>query len=223
MNLFSAVLRPGKVREVVDNIGTIKVYAPGLFYEQEELDKLPPVYPLLQFHSNQFSSPNVGDEIWVLNTNNTQQLYWFRKDNFENNDEVFNGEKNLEVLCSRPKGSSWATIYFSDNSGWIIKNDQSLIQLDKDGNILLETPFLHRCIDINSNNISIGSKGKSEHPAAYADKIEELLQKIYNTFNLLSTTAASSPYTIHLKSAIDSIGDWSKDISEIKSDNVTID
>ena len=83
MRLSNAILRPGKVLEVVDANGTIKVSAPGLFSDQDDPKLLPPVTPLLLLHSNQYSTPIVGNEVWVLNfTDNTQQLYWFRKDNY---------------------------------------------------------------------------------------------------------------------------------------------
>lgn len=224
MKLMNAILRPGKVIEVVDEFGTIKVSAPGLFNEQEDPAKLPPVTPLLLFHSNQYSTPIVDDEVWVLNfIDNTQQLYWFRKDNFKENNTDIQKEQNVEVLCSRESGTSWATIYFSDDSGWMIKNDQSFIQIDPDGNIKLKNPNSHRCIDINSNNISIGSEGESAHPAAYADKVGDLLWKIYMTFTSIKSSAMMNPHTAPIANAIDMIGDWSDEIPGIESKHVTID
>lgn len=224
MRLCNAILRPGKILEVVDTAGTIKVSAPGLFSNQDDPKLLPPVVPLLLSHSNQYSTPNVGDEVWVLNfIDNTQQLYWFRKDNYAANNEDIQGETNVEVLCSRESGMGWATIYFSDDSGWYIKNDQTFIQLDSNGNIKLKNPNAHRCIEINSNNISIGSEGESAHPACFADETADLLWKIYMTLNAISKAAYTNPMTAHIGSAIDMIGDWSVDIAKIKSGHVTID
>lgn len=224
MKLMNAILRPGKVIEVIDEFGTIKVSAPGLFNEQEDPTKLPPVTPLLLFHSNQFSTPVVDDEVWVLNfTDNTQQLYWFRKDNFKENNSNIQKEQNVEVLCSRESGISWATIYFSDDSGWMIKNDQSFIQIDPDGNIKLKNPNSHRCIDINSNNISIGSEGESAHPAAYADKVGDLLWKIYMTFDSIKSNAEANPNTAPIAKAIIEKNNWSNEIPGIESKHVTID
>jgi hypothetical protein len=224
MKLSNAILRPGKVLEVVDANGTIKVSAPGLFSDQDDPQLLPPVTPLLLFHSNQYSTPLVDDEVWVLNfTDNTQQLYWFRKDNYIENNKDIQEEVNVEVLCSRESGAGWATIYFSDDSGWYIKNDKTFIQLDPDGNIKLKNPNAHRCIEINSNNISIGSEGESAHPACFGDITADLLWKIYMTFNALKTASAANPMTAHLGAAINMVGDWSGDISKIKSGHVTID
>ena len=146
MKLSNAILRPGKVLEVVDTNGTIKVAAPGLFSDQDDPQLLPPVSPLLLFHSNQYSTPIVDDEVWILNfTDNTQQLYWFRKDNYIENNKDIQEETNVEVLCSRESGAGWATIYFSDDSGWYIKNDKTFIQLDctsKSGQTIKTIKFL---------------------------------------------------------------------------------
>lgn len=225
MKLCNAILRPGIVREVVDNKGTIKVSAPGLFSETDETNLLPPVTPFLTSHTNQFSKPIVDDEVWVINfTDNLQQLYWFRKDNFAENNKKILEEENIEVLCNRETGEmGWATIYFSDNSGWMIRNDKSFIQINQDGEILINQEWPNRCININTENISLGSKGKSAHPAAYADKVGELLLKIYLTFDAIKTAAQPNPYTTAIASAIDLIGDWSKEIDSINSLHVTLD
>lgn len=225
MKLCNAILRPGKILQIVDSNGTIKVSAPGLFSEADKLELLPPVVPFLTSHTNQFSTPIVGDEVWIINFfDNTQQLYWFRKDNFIENNKKILEEENVEVLCNKENGQmGWATIYFSDNSGWIIKNDKSYIQINKDGEIQLNYPQAHRCIDINSDNISLGSKGVSSHPAAFADNISEILWKIYMTFEAIKTSSLPNPYTTSIASAIDMIGDWSDDIESIKSQNVTLD
>jgi hypothetical protein len=225
MKLCNAILRPGRVREVVDNNGTIKVSAPGLFSETDDTNLLPPVTPFLTSHTNQFSKPIVDDEVWVINfTDNLQQLYWFRKDNFAENNKKILEEENVEVLCNRETGEmGWATIYFSDNSGWMIRNDKSFIQINQDGEIIINQEWPNRCININNENISIGSKGKSAHPAAYADVIEDLLWKIYMTFEAIKTSSQTNPYTSSIASAIDIIGDWSDKISDIKSQHVTLD
>lgn len=224
MNLISATMRPGRVIEVLDNKGTIKASAPGLFTSQDK-DKLPPIFHVpWSTHSNAFSTPNKGQEVWIINfTDNKQQLYWFRKDPFDENntDNDIQGETNVEILCSRESGLGWATIYFSDDSGWVIKNDDSKIQINSQGEICLSMLDAHRTIDINSKGISIGSKGVSEHPAAYADKIEDILNTINQQFAMIKAAAQTNPYTSAIASVIDT--DWSKQIPDIESTHVTID
>jgi hypothetical protein len=172
MKLSNGILRPGRVIEVMDH-GHIKAYAPGLF-SKEDKNNLPPIMPFLGWHANTFTASKLYDEVWVLNlSDNPQQLFWFRKDNYKENE--LTKEENVEVLCHRETGFGWATLYFSDGSGWILKNVDSIIQIDPDGNIKLSRPESHRTIHINEDNISIGSEGSSAHPAAYADILEDIL------------------------------------------------
>ena len=224
MKLINATIRPGKVLEVLDNKGTIKASAPGLFTSQDK-DKLPPImHAPWGSHPNSFTTPDKGKEVWIMNfSDNKRQLYWFRKDPFDENnlDTNIQGEKNVEVLCNRKSGLGWATIYFSDNSGWIIKNDESKIQINADGEICLSMNDAHRTIDINSNGISIGSKGSSAHPATYADKLEDILSTINQQFALIKQAANTNPYTTAIGSVIDT--SWSNKIPDIESIHVTID
>lgn len=224
MKLINATIRPGKVLEVLDNKGTIKASAPGLFASQDK-DKLPPImHAPWGSHPNSFTTPDKGKEVWIMNfSDNKRQLYWFRKDPFDENnlDTNIQGEKNVEVLCNRKSGLGWATIYFSDNSGWIIKNDDSKIQINADGEICLSMNDAHRTIDINSNGISIGSKGSSAHPATYADKLEDILSTINQQFALIKQAANTNPYTTAIGSVIDT--SWSNKIPDIESIHVTID
>jgi hypothetical protein len=144
MRLSSGTLRPGKILEVLEN-GRIKASAPGIFMEEDK-DNMPPIYPFFELspqHTNSYSTPVVGDEIWLLNqSDNPEQLYWFRKDNHvENNKALFNegGVTNVEILCNRSSNIGLATLYFSDGSGWILRRDQSFLQLSPDNSILLKT------------------------------------------------------------------------------------
>ena len=216
MKLINATIRPGKVLEVLDNKGTIKASAPGLFTSQDK-DKLPPImHAPWGSHPNSFTTPDKGKEVWIMNfSDNKRQLYWFRKDPFDENnlDTNIQGEKNVEVLCNRKSGLGWATIYFSDNSGWIIKNDDSKIQINADGEICLSMNDAHRTIDINSNGISIGSKGSSAHPATYADKLEDILSTINQHLALIKPAANTNPYTTSIVSVIDT--SWSNKIPDI--------
>ena len=224
MKLSKGTIRPGTVLQVLEE-GIIKASAPGLFSPVDDPALLPPIMPWFIGHnSNAFSKLNQYDEVWIMNfADNPRQLYWFRKDNYIDNNKDIQEETNVEVLCSRESGTGWATIYFSDDSGWYIKNDKTFIQLDPDGNIKLKNPNAHRCIEINSNNISIGSERESAHPVCFGDITADLLWKIYMTFNALKTSASANPMTAHLSAAINMVGDWSSDISKIKSGHVTVD
>lgn len=199
MKLINAIIRPGIVVEVLE-YGNIKASVPGLFSSQEDKELLPIITPFfIGSHANSYTQPTELDEVWVINfVDNPQQLYWFRKDNYiENNKEILQ-EENVEVLCNRESGASWATIYFSDGSGWIIKKDDSKFQIRPDGSLVLQMNWPNRTIDINSENISLGAEGKSEHPAVYGDQLVSFCTELVCLLKKLALTASINPYTAQL-------------------------
>lgn len=225
MKLAAGILRPGIILEVLDN-GKIKASAPGLF-SSEDKDLIPPIMPfweLIGSHSNSFSTPIKGDEVWVLNlTDNPLQLYWFRKDpHIDTNKEIFEegGIENVEILCNRESGLGYATLYFSDGSGWILRNDDSRLQIFPDGHIELGMNWPHRTIKIDSNAISLGD---GEHPACYGDETANILLKICGLLQALGMAAKTNPYTMALAPLFNQAKNIQEDIPGIKSTHVKID
>ena len=144
MKLANATLRPGTITKVLNN-GKIKASVPGLFMKGDE-DKNPEIMPFFEIcgdHANHFSTPVLGENIWVINTaDNPRELYWFRKDkHIENNQFLFDegGVTNVEILCNRNGANGWATIYFSDGSGWILRYNQDFIQIAPDSSITIKS------------------------------------------------------------------------------------
>ena len=83
MDMNFAHIRPGRVLSVEDNKGTIKACCCGLFSEEDEIDKLPPIHQFPLGGANNFSSPSVDDEIWLLFfDDNPLELFYIRKDMF---------------------------------------------------------------------------------------------------------------------------------------------
>jgi hypothetical protein len=118
----------------------------------------------------------------------------------------------------------YAQIYFTDGTGWIIRNEESTIQIRKDGSIMLQMDWPHRTIDINSNNISLGSEGQSSHPAALGDKTQDSITAICGLLNAVSTVAKTNPYTMMISTTIDSLLPGIKSsIGPIASKHVTLD
>ena len=97
MKLFKATIRPGTVREVLEN-GAVKATAPGLFSFEDDINNMPPIMPWqIGSNCNSFSKPKVYDDIWIMNfADNPRQLYWFRKDRIENNKNIPITEENVE-------------------------------------------------------------------------------------------------------------------------------
>lgn len=233
MKLDKGTIRPGTVLEILDD-GLIKASAPGLFSITDDPEMLPPIMPwFIGNNSNSFSKLKQYDEVWILNfSDNPRQLYWFRKDRVEDNNELVipdsdqkvTAEENVEIICNRDVGGEWATIYFSDGSGWVIGKGDSIIQIRKNGTILLDIGQNNRCIDINGSNISIGSKNKSAHPAAYGDLTEKVIMEICLLLNAVATKAMTNPYTIPIGSEIMvKLPSIINAIPDISSEHVTID
>lgn len=225
MQLNKAIIRPGTVMQVLEN-GNIKATAPGLFAYVDELDKLPPIMPwCIGNNCNSFSQPLVYDEVWIMNfSDNPQQLYWFRKDNIADNENIPLGETNVEVLCNREVDGDWCTIYFSDGSGWVIGKGESIIQIAADGSILLSNGTPKRCININSKNISIGSPGESQHPAALGDGVSDVVMDICKLLSAVGTKAMTNPYTAAIGTTLFSkLPAIINKIPNISSQNVTLD
>lgn len=227
MKLINGTLRPGEVLEVLEN-GKIKAEVPGLFLS-EDLEMLPPIMPFFEItngHANSFSTPRKGDEVWVLNmSDNPMQLYWFRKDDHVvNNAEIFaeTGTENVEIVCNREAGVGWAALYFSDGTGWILRNDDSKLQIFPDGHIEMGMNYPNRTIKIDSTAIHLGGS-EEEHPAAYGDETAKLLMKICGVFEALAPLATANPYTAHLSSVLNQVSSWSGEIPGIISDHVKID
>ena len=226
MKLNKGTIRPGIVLEILDN-GCIKAAAPGLLSFVDEPSKLPPIMPwFIGNNSNAFSKLKQYDEVWIMNfSDNPRQLYWFRKDNLSNNVEnIPVHEENVEILCNREVCGEWCSIYFSDGSGWVISKGESIVKIRPDGSILLSADMPNRCIDINGENISIGSEGTSAHPAAYGDKTEDVLMDLCILLNGIGIKAMANPHTmaigVDLMSKLPGI---TKKISDIASEHVTID
>ena len=225
MKLVNATIRPATVIEVVDKIGTIKVSSPGMFCEDDK-DNLPPVYPFFTGNRCSFSMVDVDDEVWLLSfSDNPLQLYYFRKDLLkeEFEDITTDDTKDLEVLASRDSGTGKARIYFQEKDGWIIQNQDSIIQILEE-QILLKTPNSHRTIDISSNGISLGTEGGSAEPAVLGNKLVQTLNILDNVLKSLASASSSSPYTIHLGGVLNAIQPmFSDSIPKITSAHVTLD
>lgn len=213
MKLNNGTIRPGTVMEVLEN-GIIKASAPGLFNFSDDPNLMPPIMPwFIGGHSGTFSSPKQYDEVWIMNfDDNPRQLYWFRKDRVEDNINLIDPEElpktlvdkdtpaplteqNVEILCNREVKGDWCTIYFADGSGWVLSKGGSIIQIRPDGSIQLNTGMSKRCLDISPTGISLGSEGKSSHPACYGDVTMEILNGFLALLKQIEMVATPNPYT----------------------------
>lgn len=226
MKLINATLRPGEVRSVEEN-GVIKASAPGLFSAVDPPENLPPIYPFfIGSNSRAFSLPEAGDEVWVMQfTDNPLQLYWFRKDSMSDLSHLnLSGEQDVEVLCDRESGTGWATIYFSNGSGWVLQNNDSVINIKKDGSILLSTGMPHQSIEINGKGISLGSEGGSQYSAVRGEPLIDVLNEILSALGRVGKAASANPYTASIGAVLTPLpAKTAQSVSAILSSNVTLD
>jgi hypothetical protein len=234
MKLINAILRPGEILEVLEN-GKIKASAPGLFSDSDNPVLLPPIMPfweLMGSHPNIYSTPIVGDEIWVLNlTDNPLQLYWFRKDpHIDNNKDIFleAGETPVEILCNIESGVGYASLFFSDGTGWVLKNDQSRLQIDANGDVIMTNGFPNRNMIINTNGVYLGvdldnlDDTEKTHPVTYADELMEVLNQLCGVLELTAIAAGANPYTMALQMPLNKVANVKKLIPNIESPHVKI-
>ena len=192
MRLSKGILRPGKVLQVCEN-GEIKGFAPGLFSSTDAPELLPPIYPfyaLCSQHSNAFSKPKLGDDIWILNLlDNQRQLYWFRRDDFKTPDADLIKDENVEILCNKSinEEGGYAQIYFNDGTGWMINNNGSFIQIDPNGNINITNP--KDTVMNTDGNIYIGTDASRQ--VARGPETTEVLNQIKGCLKALSNNYIS--------------------------------
>lgn len=231
MKLIHATLRPARVIEVLGH-GEIKVEAPGIFAEGDK-EFLPTVMPWPWAQCNAYSEPLIDDEVWLLNMeDNPMQLFWFRKDSRQedtadkgDNIEI-ETETNVEILCNRKTGSGYATIYFSDGTGWMFRKNSSFVNIRADGSIVLDANVDKRVIDICGDSISLGKVGGSSHHAVYGEELTTCLNNILSALNAIRNGAMTSAFTAAIATCLQACPGFNmldQNIGKITSPNVTLE
>lgn len=230
MRLDRCEIRPGFVLSVEDDYGTIKASVTGVFADDADPETLPPMIPFCTMSRGTFSHPKENDPIWVLiNKDNPQELLYLRQTDLSNqlSDTLDNSYEDVEVLMRTESGSGYAQILFDTDEGLIMQNDDSLIDIKKDGTILIQKNGSHRTIEINSDGISLGSEGGSAEPALLGDKTEDALNKIWDCINTVVMSLQSScPYAAPAMAQVQAQAVLPKAksaIMKIKSKHVTLD
>ena len=225
MKLYNGTIRPGVVKEILPN-GCIKATAPGLFNSVDDTNFLPPIMPWqIGSNANSYSQPEKQSEVWIMNfDDNPMQLYWFRKDDITECDNLDLTEINVEVLCNKDLNGEWATIYLSDGSGWVISKGESVMQIRADGSITLTNGLPQRTIDINVGGISLGKAGSSSHQAAYGDVIIDIFLSLLSLLKQVQMAAMANPHTMQLASPIAALlPNIEKMVPALMSDTVSLE
>lgn len=208
MNFSTSTLRPGKVLQVVDEKGTVKISAPGLFSADADPEMLPPVYPICPVHRGGFSSPLVDDRVWVLHDEANSQLFLYIRFNdlpYEVT-KLLNAETETEVVFSRDTDNGVFQLYFSSGEGVKILGNGSYILIHTNGDIDIYKEGLNRSISLSDDSICLGKSsgeaGSVDTHVAYGETVEDALDVIYNILLKLKTGCVSNPYTSNISTLI---------------------
>ena len=218
MKLANCELRPAQIIQVLEN-GSVKVDAKGLFSPQDSGD-LPVIQPFFMGgNSSSYSSPELYEWVWVLNnTENPQQLYWFKKFEFPEVNSAYSDDVDVEVICNKEVGDGNVSLAYSGNGGWNIKTPYSNIQISQEGHINLNSGSFN--VNINDSGIQLGG---NEHQAAYGDKVMEALSQIKCGLDAIKKAAMLNQYTLMISNAINDLPErLDKIIPEVMSDSVSL-
>jgi hypothetical protein len=235
MKLTNATLRPGIVR-AVEKGNQIKVSAPGLFSAEDPPEKLPPVKLFSSPSANAVTSVKELDEVWVLSfSDNPAELYWMRKDDSldaedakeeldKTNDESQKMGEHPEIIFNQNDEGSRGAIYFSKESGLVIKKDDSCIHLKGNGDIVIDGGFPGSRIEISKTNITIGGmKASPAQPAVLGDNLQDVIDLITESLAAIQGAAQKSPYTMQIALALaPRVAKLQNESSAICSQNVKI-
>lgn len=200
MKLMNGTLRPGRITEVLEN-GNVRVDAPGLF-SREDGSATPPIMPFFGWHANTYTEPKVNQEIWVMNfSDNPLQLFWFRKDSdrLKHNIDLEQGT-NVEILCNRETPGGYASIYFSDGTGWVISAGDNSITITPDGDMTFKADVINFDCDI----LNLGDPSNVQSVAT-ADDIEDVCHVIKAGMEQLATTCSALVLLNPLKGIFENI------------------
>lgn len=185
MELRNASLRPGKIREVLDQYGNVKCSVVGVFRDDEDLEKLPPVSPspFMRTSSNNFVQPKVGDDVWVMLFRDNPQLLFYQ---FQGDARLSNGvdldERYQDVEVFSKHGDDRVFMY-DDEDGWTLRNDDAFINLNNEVNI---SNGKHG-VTITNNGVRLVG-GAEDQPMVLGNDLKECLQELCK---VLSDTATA--------------------------------
>lgn len=227
MRLAMCDIRPGKVLKVVDNYGSIKASAQGLFSEEDDLDLLPPITQFIIPSSTSFSMPHEGDNIWVwyFEDNPQELLYTFRSNTPNLNGEQLDNEyQDVEVQMKRNSDNGEIQVGYTDDDGYTINNSGTKINVDnKKHDIHMTTCNGGKALSISNDGISLGKDGGSKYKAVCGEKLIENLNDIKNIFTAIKDAAMGNPYTTPIGVAMTPLLSKLNNFKQMLSEVVTLE
>ena len=226
MRMAMCDIRPGVVLKVVDNYGTVKASAQGIFSDEDDPDLLPPITQFILPSSTSFSMPHEGDNIWVwyFGDNPQELLYTFRGNTPNlNGDELDNEYKDVEIQMKRKSDNGEIHVSYNDDDGYTVDNSGSQINIDnKDHEIHMKCKD-GKEISVNKNGISLGKDGGSTYKAVCGEELIKSLDDIKNIFNAIKDAAMGNPYTLPIGTAMTPLLPKLNTFKKMLSDVVTLE
>lgn len=205
MRLSDVEIIPGTVLAVCNNYGVIKASCIGVFSEDADIDKLPPVYPAPTSTSNTtFCEPQIGDLIWVwINKNNPLELFYtFQCDALTGNGSVLDAGYDACHIIHKDNDNG-SSLQWNDQEGWKMDTQQSKFQIEPSGDILLSQDNAHQ-IKMSNNGIQLTADGGGEeNPAVLGNELKKTIQAIINTLQATAQAGKANSETMAMAVALE--------------------
>lgn len=226
MNLGNCEVRPGVVLKVVNNYGAIKASAQGIFSEEDDPDLLPPIIPFIVPNATSFAMPHEGDPVWVWYFyDNPQELLYTFRCHVEgvNGNKLDNEYQDVEIQMKRESDKGKVSVGYNDDDGYTVDNDGSKFNVDNDKHDIHIAHKDGTAISVGKDGISLGKDGGSQYKAVCGEELVKVLNKIKSALDAIKTSAAGSPYTVHIATALTPVLGQLNNFNSILSNKVTLD
>lgn len=197
MKLVTSFLRPAIIREVCDEVGTVKVACPGLFSPDDDLSLLPEVIPYCQVHASGYSSPMKDETVWLFHdTSNTQLFFYLRLQQIPDSvRNLLHTNKQAEIIFSRDTDEGQYQMYFIEGEGVKLHKDGSVIQIHSNGDIELSHDSGDTNIYIKNKDIFIGDPNGNKTEAVRYSGLLTYMKQLETILSTLATVAGANMYT----------------------------
>jgi len=96
------------------------------------------------------------------------------------------------------------------------------VELDDTNGLIRITCSSGKILEINENNISLGSRNSSAHPAAFADILKQKISSLIDTMSSAKINTALGPQPF-LPDTLDALSELKNSLDDFISQKVTLD
>lgn len=224
MELDQVFVKIGTVKQILPD-GFIKARVEGSF-DDEDLSKLPPIRFSPFTGTGSFSTPYVGERVWVIGDHSDPlALFWLPINEVSYPQNMPNTtpehqemmlKENCSVLIKKPRaGGLYDATYYIDDDGCHVQDGETSVTISNTNGVIIKA----RNITIGDENsvIKIGS-GKDQLALSKVTdrKLTELGALITKVISVIQKAAAGNQFTMPISGVL---AELSADIAKLKSDN----